>query len=108
MTSKIDYSTKQNKKLPLRTIAWQLKGIALVIALSFSNLSTAEAQCPMCRMTLESNLKGGGTQGSGMNAGIMYLLFTPYIMVGGIAYVWYRNRKRKDDFELEGELETIA
>ena len=89
-------------------IAFILRGIALVIVLSFSNISISKAQCPMCRMTLESNLKGGGTQGSGMNAGIMYLLFTPYIMVGGIAYVWYRNRKRKDDFDLEGELETIA
>ena len=95
-------------RLSLRAIAWQLRGIALITALSFSNISIAEAQCPMCRMTLESNLKGGGTQGNGMNAGIMYLLFTPYIMVGGIAYVWYRNRKRKDDFELEGELETIG
>ncbi len=89
-------------------IAFLLRGIVLVTILIFSNISTAEAQCPMCRMTLESNLKGGGTQGSGMNAGIMYLLFTPYIMVGGIAYVWYRNRKRKDDFDLEEELEAIA
>ena len=89
-------------------IAFLLRGITLFTILSFSNISTAKAQCPMCRMTLESNLKGGGTQGSGMNAGIMYLLFTPYIMVGGIAYVWYRNRKRKDDFELEEELEAIA
>ena len=89
-------------------IAFLLRGIALVTVLSLSNISSVEAQCPMCRMTLESNLKGGGTQGSGMNAGIMYLLFTPYIMVGGIAYVWYRNRKRKDDFDMEGELETIA
>ncbi len=89
-------------------IAFLLRGIVLIIVLSFTNISTAEAQCPMCRMTLESNMRSGGSQGSGMNAGIMYLLFTPYIMVGGIAYVWYRNRKRKDDFELEGELEVIA
>jgi hypothetical protein len=89
-------------------IAFLLRGIALVTILIFSNISTSEAQCPMCRMTLESNMRGGGSQGSGMNAGIMYLLFTPYIMVGGIAYVWYRNRKRKDDFELEEELEAIA
>ncbi len=108
MTSKISNITKQNKKLSLRAIAWQLRGIAFIIVLSFANISKTEAQCPMCRMTLESNLKGGGTQGSGMNAGIMYLLFTPYIIVGGIAYVWYRNRKRKDDFDLENELETIA
>lgn len=80
----------------------------MITIFSFSSIVEAIAQCPMCRMTLESNLKGGGTQGTGMNAGIMYLLFTPYIMVGCIAYVWYRNRKRKEDFDLEKDLETIA
>ncbi len=52
------------------------------------------AQCPMCRMTLESNLKNGGRTGIGMNLGILYLLFTPYILGAGIAYVWWRNRKK--------------
>ena len=52
------------------------------------------AQCPMCRMTLESNLKNGGRTGMGMNLGILYLLFTPYILGAGIAYVWWRNRKK--------------
>jgi hypothetical protein len=65
------------------------------------------AQCPMCKMSLQSNLQNGGSQGSGINAGIMYLLMTPYLIVGGIAYVWYRNRKKKVDIILEEELATV-
>lgn len=77
-----------------------LRGALLVFALTFLANSTAEAQCPMCRMSLESNLKNGGTSGSGMNKGIFMLLLTPYILVGGIAYTWYKNKKNQDNAEL--------
>ena len=36
------------------------------------------AQCPMCRIAAESNLKDGGTAGAGLNAGILYMLAAPY------------------------------
>ncbi len=51
------------------------------------------AQCPMCRMTAESNLKAGGSAGKGLNAGILYMLLTPYIAVAVVAFIWWRNRK---------------
>ena len=60
-----------------------------------------DAQCPMCKMAAESNLKAGGTQGRGLNNGILYLLSTPYLIIGGIAYVWWRNRKKQTDEGLE-------
>lgn len=55
------------------------------------------AQCPMCRMSAESNLNNGGTQGRGLNTGILYMLATPYILIGAIGYVWWRNNRRRDD-----------
>lgn len=61
----------------------------------------ADAQCPMCRMTAESNLANGGTEGQGLNNGIMYMLATPYILIGVIGYVWWRNRRKEDEFEVE-------
>ena len=64
--------------------------LLLVVGL-FSELM---AQCPMCRMSAESNLKNGGSAGQGLNAGILYMLSVPYILVGGVAYYWWRNRKR--------------
>lgn len=77
-----------------------LRGSLLVIALTFMANMTVQAQCPMCRMSLESNLKNGGTAGSGINAGILFLLMTPYLLVGGIAFVWYRNKRNQDNAEL--------
>jgi hypothetical protein len=51
------------------------------------------AQCPMCRMSAESNLKNGGTDGRGLNAGILYMLSMPYLIVAGVGFWWWRNRK---------------
>ena len=55
-----------------------------------------QAQCPMCRMSAESNLKNGGTQGRGLNTGILYMLSLPYLIVGSIGYWWWRTNRRAD------------
>ena len=85
-----------------------LRGSLLAIALVLIASIDALAQCPMCRMSLESNLKNGGTAGQGMNAGILLLLATPYLLVGGIAFVWYRNKKSQTNTELIEGLEDVA
>ena len=54
-----------------------------------------DAQCPMCKMSAEQNLKSGGTAGTGLNTGILYMLFVPYLLVGSIAYWWWRNRRKE-------------
>jgi hypothetical protein len=54
-------------------------------------------QCPMCKMSAESNLKDGGTMGKGLNMGILFLLSLPYLFVGTLGYLWYRNRKKYDE-----------
>jgi hypothetical protein len=59
------------------------------------------AQCPMCRMTAESNLANGGNEGQGLNNGILYMLLTPYVLIGIIAYVWRRNRRSEEELELD-------
>ncbi len=71
-----------------------------IITLLFVSMSNLDAQCAMCKAGLHSNLQNGGNQGLGMNAGIMSLMMMPYLLVGGIAYMWYRNRKKGVD---EGE-----
>lgn len=79
--------------------------IGLILAALFLFAApTMDAQCPMCRMAVESNLKGGGSAGKGLNAGILYMLATPYVLVGSLAFVWWRNRRRNQDLlEKEGE-----
>lgn len=51
------------------------------------------AQCPMCKMSAESNLREGGTDGKGLNAGILFMLSLPYLIIGSIGYSWWRNQK---------------
>jgi len=57
----------------------------------------ASAQCPMCKMSAESNLKNGGSTGKGLNAGIIYMLALPYTLVGTIGFIWWRNNRRKNE-----------
>ena len=85
-----------------------LRGAVLVIALSFIQNIETQAQCPMCRTGLESNLKNGGTMGRGINAGILMLFAAPYLLVGCIAYVWVKNKKGTEDQEIEDEMAEIA
>ncbi|MEL6718995.1 MAG: hypothetical protein AAFO82_03440 [Bacteroidota bacterium] len=76
----------------------KLVGIAtLVVLILLLGTEVAEAQCPMCRMSAEQNLKDGGTAGKGLNAGILYMLATPYVVVGTVALIWWRNRKNNKE-----------
>jgi hypothetical protein len=67
--------------------------ILFTLLLVFVLSSDLLAQCPMCRMTVESNFADGGSAGLGLNRGIVYLLAAPYLIVGGIAYMWWKNKK---------------
>jgi len=69
--------------------------LSVIFALTVVTLPEVHSQCPMCRMSAESNLKEGGSAGKGLNKGIFVLLFTPYLVVGAIGYAWYRNHKNK-------------
>ena len=70
-----------------------------LLSMAFSFTPTAEiiGQCPMCKMSAEQNLKDGGTAGAGLNQGILYMFVMPYLLVGCIGYVWYRNRLTEED-----------
>ena len=64
-------------------------------------LSDLAAQCPMCRMAAESNLANGGSEGKGLNKGILYMLAMPYLLVSTVGFIWYRNNKLVKQQELE-------
>ncbi|MDX1941347.1 MAG: hypothetical protein SFU99_12395 [Saprospiraceae bacterium] len=83
----------RNKYLKILSI------IAFIAVFNFST-STVQAQCPMCKIAAESNLKNGGSAGKGLNAGILYMLATPYLIVGAIGYVWWRNRRKEKEEDL--------
>ena len=54
------------------------------------------AQCPMCRMAAESNLENGGTEGKGLNTGILYLFAMPYLIASVLGFIWWKNRIKDD------------
>ncbi|MEP1032171.1 hypothetical protein [Ekhidna sp.] len=67
-------------------------------ALAFASLSMIPfinwAQCAMCRTQIKNNVSAGETSmAEGLNNGIMFLFFTPYIVVFVLIFLWYKNSK---------------
>lgn len=68
--------------------------IAFCLLATFSTIPV-EAQCAMCRTTLANNVSEGNPGiAAGINFGILYLLATPYLAIGLIAFFWFRTSKR--------------
>ncbi len=59
----------------------------LLITISWFN---SIAQCSMCTKTA-SQL--GEKPAQGLNSGILYLMFTPFIIVGFVAWRWWKGNK---------------
>jgi len=72
--------------------------ISLIIAgLLASGINSAVAQCAMCRVSLENNVSNGEIGiSAGLNIGILYLFATPYVLVGVIAFLWYRKSREHE------------
>jgi hypothetical protein len=75
--------------------------LGLIFSLSIVNCQLSIAQCAMCKSTVESNQKEEVTnRAKGLNAGILYLMVIPYVLIGGLGYLWYKNGKKdKEDRE---------
>ena len=69
----------------------------LVLTLFLAGGAELLAQCPMCRATAETNLANGGSEGAGLNNGILYMLCMPYVLIGTVAFLWWRNRRNIDE-----------
>ena len=71
-----------------------MKRVVITVCLFLFSLGSW-AQCAMCRTTVVNNVSNGDSTSlaAGLNTGILYLFFTPYILLGVIAFLWYRNSK---------------
>jgi len=73
-----------------------MKKLILITAMFWSLAS--QAQCAMCKAAAESGQQGGDSIVDGLNDGILYLMAFPYILIGGVGYMWWRhNHSRKED-----------
>lgn len=72
---------------------WAALGL-VVLGVLLANV--ANAQCAMCRATLESNVSDGSFMltSDNLNAGILYLLSMPYVLIAAVAFFWYRYAKK--------------
>lgn len=62
----------------------------LIIIASLNSI----AQCSMCTKTA-SQL--GEKPAQGLNSGILYLMFMPFIIVGFVAWRWWKGNKMEED-----------
>jgi hypothetical protein len=77
------------------------KKFVLLSALILLSQIDAVAQCAMCRTTIESSISTGRTNiATGLNTGILYLLSAPYLIVGAIAFLWFRQSKQEQQDRL--------
>ena len=74
------------------------KIILLLLLLIIFYTNNLHAQCSICTKTAQQL---GEKPAQGLNSGILYLMFTPFILVGFIGYRWYKNNKEVEESALE-------
>jgi hypothetical protein len=69
-----------------------MKKVALLIVAVMPCSAWVQAQCAMCRVTAEQAAADNGGIAEGLNTGIVYLMFLPYLLflIGGL--VFFRKR----------------
>lgn len=71
-----------------------LKPLFVFLAITLVSTQSLFAQCAMCRATVENNVSYGETSlASGLNLGILYLFVAPYLLIGVIAFFWYKKSR---------------
>ena len=56
----------------------------------------ARAQCVMCKSQIEAaRQERDDYDAAGLNKGIVYMMYVPYILMGAVGYSWYRRTHPK-------------
>jgi hypothetical protein len=68
--------------------------LVFVFAIILTIISVdVQAQCSICTRTAQQL---GEKPARGLNAGILYLAFTPLILIGFIGYTFYKKNSTRD------------
>jgi hypothetical protein len=86
----------QTKVNRTKNIKNRYSGKIIVFCFLLSTFYTlsSNAQCAMCRASLESS--GNVSQAEAVNDGIVYLMIIPYVLVVLIAFAVYRMYRKKN------------
>lgn len=80
-----------------------LRRVILLLVFSALNLATVLAQCPMCKASVESSQsEGHKSVGLGLNAGILLLLASVYVILFSMGIFWYRKYRKNQISEYVG------
>lgn len=82
---------KRKKNIENRFFSLKSKVVCILLSIFYS-LNT-QAQCAMCRASLES--EGNTAKAEAVNDGIVYLMVIPYVLVAVVGIVVYRMYKKK-------------
>ena len=70
-----------------------MKKISLIgafIIMSITHIEPVNAQCSICSKTTQQL---GDKPGKGFNSGIIYLMLTPFAVMGYVGYRWFKNNQ---------------
>lgn len=70
-----------------------MKKIFFLTLLTVLHLAT-NAQCSLCTRNAQQI---GDKAGAGLNLSILFLAFTPLILIGYIGYRWYKSQKENKE-----------
>ncbi|MBS3993392.1 MAG: hypothetical protein KGZ87_06730 [Bacteroidetes bacterium] len=70
-----------------------MKKIYSFLLLLLVSTESVFAQCAMCKASLEAEINSGGIGSNGINDGILYLMFIPYLLIGGVGFMMYKHFK---------------
>jgi hypothetical protein len=73
--------------------------LLLITAVVATLNSPVAAQCSVCTKTA---MQLGEKPAQGLNQGILYLMFTPFLIVGFIGFRWWKTNKQYEDQETMG------
>ncbi len=74
-----------------------MKGLKIFLLFSLMVLFSLDAssQCAMCKAIAETSQQSGSSIADGLNSGIVYLMFFPYLLMGAVGLAMYKHKKAK-------------
>ena len=80
----------------------QMKHILNILLLVFFALLISQAVQAQCAVCTKTALQLGEKPAQGMNSAILYLMMTPFAIVGFIGYRWWKGNKKFEEQEATG------
>ena len=78
----------------------QVPAILLIIFFIAFYSPASLAQCSVCTKTVQQM---GEKPAKALNTGIIYLMMTPFLIVGVIGYRWWKTNKRFEEEDANGQ-----